>query len=132
MISDLARQVLFPGEAAPGLPGALALITSDHDEASALFDQALDESLSSAVRRSAISQVCDALTLHAKMEEAIFYPALRRAGKAEESEVFREAIAVLGKKLEPFGEEMRQFEARGGRRGASRSRKSPRRSDYIS
>jgi len=42
-------------------------------------------------------QICDALTVHAKMEAAIFYPALRRAGKTEDKESVLEAAEEHGR-----------------------------------
>jgi len=94
-------------------PDALTLIHADHEEVSALFEIALDESTPAAKKRAAVQQICDALTVHAKMEEALFYPALRKAGKtqerdsvleaAEEHGVVKDLIAKI-KRLEPRDE----------------------------
>lgn len=72
-------------------PDALAIIKADHEEVSHLFSVALDENTKGAAKRSAIAQICSALTLHAKMEEKIFYPALRRAGREQEKDSVLEA-----------------------------------------
>lgn len=70
---------------------ALALLKDDHDEVKALFKTALDDATPSAQKKTAIAKVCDALTIHAKMEESIFYPALRKAGKKDEKDSVLEA-----------------------------------------
>jgi hemerythrin superfamily protein len=70
---------------------ALDLIHTDHEEVSALFKTALDDSTPSAAKKAAIAKVCAALTAHAKMEEKIFYPALRKAGKSKEKDSVLEA-----------------------------------------
>jgi hemerythrin superfamily protein len=72
-------------------PDALTLIHTDHEEVSALFKTALDENTTSAAKRAAIAKICFALTVHANMEEAIFYPALRKAGKSKEKDSVLEA-----------------------------------------
>jgi len=73
-------------------PDALTLIKSDHEEAKALFARCLDANVPSAQRRSALTQVLDALTIHTNMEEQIFYPALRKAGATEEKNSVLEAF----------------------------------------
>jgi hemerythrin superfamily protein len=73
-------------------PDALTLIKHDHEEAKALFARFLDSSTPSAQRRSALTQVLDALTIHTNMEEQIFYPALRKAGGSEEKNSVLEAV----------------------------------------
>jgi hemerythrin-like domain-containing protein len=72
-------------------PDALTLIHADHEEASALFKTALDPGMPSAVKKTAIAKVCFALTVHADMEEKLFYPALRKAGKSREKSSVLEA-----------------------------------------
>lgn len=73
-------------------PDALTLIKTDHQEAKALFARFFDSSTPSAQRRSALTQVLDALTIHTNMEEQIFYPALRKAGGSEEKSSVLEAF----------------------------------------
>jgi hemerythrin superfamily protein len=70
---------------------ALDLIHADHEEAAALFKTALDDGTKPAAKKEAISKVCFALTVHANMEEKIFYPALRKAGKSKEKDSVLEA-----------------------------------------
>jgi hemerythrin superfamily protein len=77
-------------------PDALELIHNDHEEVSALFKTALDDQATPAARRSAIAKACFALTVHAKMEEKIFYPALRKAGKRDEKDSVLEAAEEHG------------------------------------
>jgi hemerythrin-like domain-containing protein len=76
-------------------PDALSLIHSDHQEVAQLFEVALGDG-PAAQKRQAVTQIVDALTLHAKMEEAIFYPALRAAGKAQEKDSVLEAAEEHG------------------------------------
>lgn len=91
-ISEVIESMLHRGTSEEdAAPDALTLIHQDHEEVSALFERALDDGVPAAQRRSAINAIVAALTLHAKMEEKIFYPALRRAGKAEERDSVLEA-----------------------------------------
>jgi hemerythrin superfamily protein len=57
---------------------ALALLRADHQMVQGLFDQF--EKTRSEDRKSAIAeQICNELTIHAQIEEEIFYPAAREA-----------------------------------------------------
>lgn len=78
-------------------PDAITLLKTDHREVEKLF--ALFEKASSSARKQAIvKKLCDALTVHATIEEEIFYPqardALKRNGQdlLDEAEVEHEGI----------------------------------------
>jgi hemerythrin superfamily protein len=75
---------------------ALELIRSDHREVDALFATALGDDTPAAQRRSAIAKIVQALTVHAEMEEALFYPALRKAGGKDERDSVLEAAEEHG------------------------------------
>lgn len=69
---------------------AIALLTKDHRDVKKLFTtyQELADNEASADERMAIAQeICEALTLHAIVEEEIFYPALREAAEDFEDEL---------------------------------------------
>ena len=72
-------------------PSALDVIKSDHKEVEGLFEQALSDETPAAERRRATAKIVDALTLHARMEETLFYPELRAAGGREERDSVLEA-----------------------------------------
>ncbi len=82
---------------------ALALLTKDHRDVKKLFSayQDLADEDATAEQRLAIAQeICEALTLHALVEEEIFYPALRKATTAaddalDEAEVEHASIKEL-------------------------------------
>ena len=66
---------------------AIALLTADHREVKALFEKYKDlaDSDAGGSDRQAIAEtVCDLLTVHATIEEEIFYPAAREALDAED------------------------------------------------
>jgi iron-sulfur cluster repair protein YtfE (RIC family) len=71
---------------------AIALLTADHREVSAMFKQfeELSERAKSSKKKLA-DQICNALLLHTTIEEEIFYPAARGAGKDAE-ELVDEAV----------------------------------------
>lgn len=77
-------------------PDALTLIRNDHREVDELFEKALDEDTPAAQRRNAVAKIVQALTVHAQMEEAIFYPALRKAGGEDERDSVLEAAEEHG------------------------------------
>jgi len=61
---------------------AIAMLTADHKKVKALFKEfeKLKENDGSADKKAAIvKRVCDALKVHAEIEEEIFYPAVREA-----------------------------------------------------
>jgi hemerythrin superfamily protein len=76
-------------------PDALTLIRTDHREVDALFAEALGDA-PSAARRRATAKIVQSLTVHAQMEEAIFYPALRKAGGKDERDSVLEAAEEHG------------------------------------
>ena len=62
---------------------AVELLTSDHAEVSALFkkyDKLADSNAKASDRQAHAEQICTLLTVHATIEEEIFYPAARAAG----------------------------------------------------
>jgi hemerythrin-like domain-containing protein len=62
---------------------ALALLRADHTAVRALFDQY--EKTRSEDRKAALAeQICNELTVHAQIEEEIFYPAAREALRQED------------------------------------------------
>ena len=59
---------------------AVEVLKRDHDEVEKLFDQyedAKDES-NTELKVQIVTAVCKALTIHAQIEEELFYPAMRR------------------------------------------------------
>ena len=67
----------------PAAADAVQLLTSDHAEVSALFkkyDKLADSNAKAADRQAHAEQICTLLTVHATIEEEIFYPAARAAG----------------------------------------------------
>lgn len=59
---------------------AISLLISDHEEVKALFEQFEGLSDKSKVSKKKLAdQICEALTVHALIEEEIFYPAAREA-----------------------------------------------------
>jgi hemerythrin superfamily protein len=94
-IRETVGRMLHPrdeNDAPQPAPDALTLIKTDHAEAKALFARVLDSSTPAAQRRTALAQLLDALTIHTNMEEAIFYPALRKAGGSDEKSSVLEAF----------------------------------------
>lgn len=71
---------------------AIAMLTADHREVKAMFEQ-YDKlgDRANASKKKLADQICDALTLHATIEEEIFYPALRAASK-EAADLLDEAL----------------------------------------
>lgn len=62
---------------------AIALLTADHQEARALFKQYEELGERAFVTKKKLAtEVCKALSVHAQIEEEIFYPALRTQGKS--------------------------------------------------
>jgi len=70
-------------EKAPKAQEATALLKADHKVVSLLFEQY--ESAKSATKKKAIvAQICTELTVHAQIEEEIFYPQVKSALKDKE------------------------------------------------
>jgi len=61
--------------------GCLHHLTADHKKVHALFKEfsKLKEGGSDEDKASIVDQVCNELTIHATLEEEIFYPAVRKA-----------------------------------------------------
>jgi iron-sulfur cluster repair protein YtfE (RIC family) len=71
---------------------AIALLIDDHELVKSLFEQyeALgDRALAS--KKKLATQICTELTIHATVEEEIFYPAVRAAGAKQQDELVDEA-----------------------------------------
>ncbi len=72
-----------------GPQNAVQLLTADHREVKALFQQykkLADGDAEGSDRRALAETICDMLTVHATIEEEIFYPAARAALSEDEDE----------------------------------------------
>lgn len=72
-----------------GEQDAIALLKADHRQVEEWFKEFEDASRKDTKQRLA-NQICEALTVHTQIEEAIFYPAFMEA--TEEKELHHEAI----------------------------------------
>jgi hemerythrin superfamily protein len=86
---------------------AVEVLKRDHDEVEKLFDQyedAKDES-NAELKAQIVAAVCKALTIHAQIEEEIFYPAMRRGEDdaqdlVDEAAVEHQTVKALVAELE--------------------------------
>jgi hemerythrin superfamily protein len=91
-------------------PEATALLRADHKRVSALFDQ-YEGTRSAAKKKAIVATICLELSVHAQIEEEIFYPAVKAALKDKEMvpeatvehATLKELIAQV-KDKEPDGE----------------------------
>lgn len=72
---------------------ALELLKHDHDEVSNMFEQfeEIKDNGDDAQKEELVAHICEALTIHAQIEETIFYPAARRALQEQGQELLNEA-----------------------------------------
>lgn len=61
---------------------AIALLRKDHDEVNRMFEEF--ESADADLKFELAAEICQALTIHAALEEEIFYPQVREAIEAED------------------------------------------------
>jgi hemerythrin superfamily protein len=97
---------------------ALTLLKADHAEVKELFKEfkKLTKAEDTEGQEEIVRAACKALTIHAQIEEEIFYPALRNAGVSEDSldeaDVEHSHIKELVEQLENASSEDELFEAR--------------------
>jgi hemerythrin-like domain-containing protein len=80
----------------PDSVNALDLLKSDHAEVNKMFDhyEELKDGARDNEKAGLASQICDALSVHAQIEEEIFYPAARQALDEEEGKDLIDEAAV--------------------------------------
>lgn len=70
-------------EKTPKAQEATALLKADHKLVSMLFEQ-YESAKSSTKKKAIVAQICTELTVHAQIEEEIFYPQVKEALKDKE------------------------------------------------
>ena len=85
-----ARKTTPARKAAAKPQDAIAMLRADHKNVSALFEQ-FEKSRSPAKKKSLVQQICLELTVHAQIEEEIFYPAVQQALRDNLSLDYRDA-----------------------------------------
>jgi len=99
------------------LPLALELLTSDHRKVEDLFEKFEELKEDDDASRVAIAQrICSELTIHAQVEEDLFYPWLREnldeTDMVAEAEVEHTTAKQLIAEIEPVGEPDEQYDAK--------------------
>jgi len=72
-------------------PDAIQLLTADHRTVEALFKKFEDAKDDDERKSDIVIDICDALSVHAEIEEEIFYPAAREALKEDGQDMLDEA-----------------------------------------
>lgn len=67
-------------KAKPAPKDAIALLKSDHVEVSLMFEK-YEKTRSVTNKKALVAEICTALSVHAQIEEEIFYPAVKLAMK---------------------------------------------------
>ena len=74
---------------------AIKLLTQDHKEVDGLFKE-FEKAKDDDEKADIVQQICDALSVHAEIEEAIFYPAAREALAEKGEDLLDEAEVEHG------------------------------------
>jgi hemerythrin superfamily protein len=64
-------------------PEAMAMLRADHKRVSVLFEE-YEKARAATKKKDLVAQICSELTIHAQLEEEIFYPAVKQALKDHE------------------------------------------------
>jgi hemerythrin-like domain-containing protein len=97
---------------------AIALLTDDHKKVKELFRDfaALKDTGPAAAKLALVQAICTELTIHAVIEEELFYPAARSAisdgGLIDEAEIEHGTAKFLIRQLMPVKEGDAQFSAK--------------------
>ena len=97
---------------------AIKLLMSDHDEVAALFKQFQKAKNDGSQKSDIVQQICKALSVHAEIEEEIFYPAARDAleeqgeDMIDEAEVEHGAIKGLVEQLQDASPDDEMYDAK--------------------
>ena len=75
---------------------AIKLLKADHAEVAEMLDKYEKGRLTKERKAALARKICDALTVHAQIEEEIFYPAAREAGTKEVQPLLNEAEVEHG------------------------------------
>src|SRR6185503_18944594 len=70
---------------------AIELLTKDHREVEALFKKFESAKNDNSEKADVVAQICEALSIHAEIEEEIFYPAARDALNEKGEDLLDEA-----------------------------------------
>jgi hemerythrin superfamily protein len=103
---DDTGQKVKTHQAAAKPEDAIKLLLTDHREVEALFKKFESVKDDDSVKADIVAQICEALSVHAEIEEEIFYPAAREAlsekgeDLVDEAEVEHESIKSLVEWLE--------------------------------
>src|SRR5512136_2569086 len=94
---------------------AIALLKADHQKVTELFEQ-FDKARTSAKKEDLAEQICKELTVHARIEEQIFYPAAKKALKdtemVPEALVEHDGVKKLIEEIQSGEQSGEMFEAR--------------------
>jgi hemerythrin superfamily protein len=97
---------------------AIKLLMADHDEVEALFKQFQKAKGGDSQKADIVEQICKALTVHAEIEEEIFYPAARDAlaekgeDMLDEAEVEHASIKNLVEQLQDADPDEEMYDAK--------------------
>ncbi len=75
-----ASKTAVPDKAKPAPKDAIALLKADHEAVSQLFAE-YEKTRSVPNKKALVAEICTALSVHAQIEEEIFYPAVKAALK---------------------------------------------------
>lgn len=75
-----ATKTAAPNKAKPASKDAIAMLKADHEAVSQMFAE-YEKIRSIADKRAMVAEICAALSVHAQLEEEIFYPAVKTALK---------------------------------------------------
>ena len=96
------RKAATPRRSTRRKPDALRMLKDDHDKVKGLFEK-FQNARRDDERKGEIAQtICKELTVHAQLEEEIFYPAVREA--IDDDDVMNEAVVEHGSAKELIAE----------------------------
>ena len=99
----------------PRSQDAIAILKADHKLVSGLFED-FESARAATRKRKIVSEICQELTIHARVEEEIFYPAVKQALKdAElipEAQVEHESLKMLISQVEGVEPDGEMYDAR--------------------
>jgi hemerythrin superfamily protein len=75
-----ATKTIAPDKAKPAPKDAIALLKADHEAVSQMFAE-YEKTRSVPKKKALVAEICTALSVHAQIEEEIFYPTVKTALK---------------------------------------------------